>query len=108
MFYNFVAMLRFIVYTLGIILLYRFIVNFLWPMLRITRTASQRIRELYEATSAQDVHNRATHLLIDYLVVAPAERAKYPALEAALDLAPELFRRVFHNGTASIYQLQKR
>lgn len=41
-------MLRFIVYTLGIILLYRFIVNFLWPLLRVTRTASQRIRQMQQ------------------------------------------------------------
>jgi len=47
-FCNFAAMLRFIVYTLGIILLYRFIVNFLWPLLRVTRTASQRIRQMQQ------------------------------------------------------------
>lgn len=47
-FYTFALMLRFFVYTLGIILLYRFVVNFLWPMLQVTRTAGRRIREMQQ------------------------------------------------------------
>jgi hypothetical protein len=46
--HTFTPMLRFIVYTLGIIFLYRFIVNFLWPMLQVTRTAGKRIREMQQ------------------------------------------------------------
>jgi hypothetical protein len=70
--------------------------------------ASKRIRDLYQTTRAQDTHNRARHLLIDYLVIAPPERAQYPMLEASLDQAPDLFRRVFHNDAVSVYEVQDR
>jgi hypothetical protein len=76
--------------------------------LREYEHASTRIRDLYATTRAQDTHNRATHLLIDYLVIAPPERAKYPTLEASLDAAPELFRRVFHNAEVSVYEVRDR
>lgn len=47
-FYTFVSMLRFLVYTLGFILLYRFLVNFLFPLLKVTSAASKKMREMQD------------------------------------------------------------
>jgi len=61
-FYTFAGMLRFIVYTLGIILLYRFVVNFLWPMLQVTRTAGQRIREMQQQMNDMQQGQKDPHI----------------------------------------------
>jgi hypothetical protein len=70
--------------------------------------ASERVRDVFAASTAPAVYDLAQRLLIDYLVIAPPERAQYPALEATLDTAPKLFRRVFHNGAVSVYEVQDR
>ncbi len=70
--------------------------------------ASQRIREIYGATDAAQANNVAQHLLIDYLVIGPPERAQYPQLESRLNAEPTLFRRVFHNDTVSVYAINRR
>ncbi|XZF13671.1 hypothetical protein ACTHGU_17970 [Chitinophagaceae bacterium MMS25-I14] len=41
-------MLRMIVYTLGFILLYRFIVNFIIPLFRMTRLAGERVKQMQD------------------------------------------------------------
>jgi hypothetical protein len=68
--------------------------------------ASLRIRELYSLPAADDVHTLARHLRIDYVVIAPPERARYPLFESTLDTAPKLFRRVFHNEVVSVYEVE--
>jgi hypothetical protein len=70
--------------------------------------ASLRIRELYSLPAADDVHTLARHLRIDYVVIAPPERARYPLFESTLDTAPKLFRRVFHNEVVSVYEVESR
>jgi hypothetical protein len=41
---------------------------------------------------------------VDYVVVAPLERQRHPTIEATLDTSPDLWPRVFRNGSVSIYQ----
>lgn len=41
-------MLRMIVYTLGFILLYRLIVNFILPVFRMSKLASERVRQMQD------------------------------------------------------------
>lgn len=47
-FCTFDTMLRMIVYTLGFILLYRFIVNFLIPVFKVTKMTNDRLRKMQE------------------------------------------------------------
>jgi hypothetical protein len=65
--------------------------------------ASQRIRDVYSAPTAQQAHDMAQRALINFLVIGPPERAQYPQLESQLDSEPALFRRVFSNRTVTIY-----
>lgn len=69
--------------------------------------ASEQVRALYGADSAADAHARARALAIDYLVVAPPERAAFPSLEARLDARPDLFRPVFRNAEVTIYFVER-
>jgi uncharacterized membrane protein len=65
--------------------------------------ASARITQLYKSTNAELAHELAAGACIDYLVVAPAERARYPAFQGLLDANPEYFAPVFRNGGVGIY-----
>jgi hypothetical protein len=64
---------------------------------------SARIRKMYQAPSAGEVHDQALELCVDYLMVGPPERAAYPALPAILDASPHLFAPAFRNGILDIY-----
>jgi hypothetical protein len=65
--------------------------------------ASERIRLLYQQTSAELAYEMATHLGIDYLVIAPAEAAAYPHLAETLDGSPFRWRLAYSNPTVRIY-----
>ncbi len=67
------------------------------------RDASERIREVFVQTDAAKAAVLARGLGIQYLYVGPAERAKYPGIDAVFGSAPQLFRPMFHNATVSIY-----
>ena len=69
--------------------------------------ASQAIKVLFSLSSADDAHELARKLRIDYLLIAQPERSTYPGFEATLDSAPKQFRRVFHNDDVSIYEVEK-
>jgi hypothetical protein len=64
---------------------------------------SGRIRELYKSASAQEAHDRALKLCLDYLVVGPPERNAYKQLQPILDESPHLFPPTFRNDTLAIY-----
>jgi len=74
--------------------------------LRKYEEASQRIRAIYQAGSADEVFLHAARERIDYLVVGLPERAAYPAFEALLDSRPDLFVPAFRNGTLTIWRLR--
>jgi hypothetical protein len=67
------------------------------------KDASAPITRLYRATRAEDAYALATAACIDYLVVAPIERFRYPAFQPLVDANPEYFAPVFRNGTVGIY-----
>jgi hypothetical protein len=69
--------------------------------------ASARVREVYMARDARDAYRAAVELRIEYLVVGPPERHAYPSFEPLLDARPELFRRVFKNGSMTIYFVER-
>jgi len=57
-------MLRMIVYTLGFILLYRLIVNFILPVFRITKLANERVRQMHDQMNnmqQSNQHNNHQH-----------------------------------------------
>jgi hypothetical protein len=70
-------------------------------------TASARIRQVYSAPGARDAYRAAVELGIEYLVVGPPERSTYPLFERTLDEGPEQFRRVFKNGSMTIYFVER-
>jgi hypothetical protein len=65
--------------------------------------ASERVRRLYGQTSAEMAYEMATHLGIDYLVIAPIEAAAYPHLAETLDASPFRWRLAYSNPTVRIY-----
>jgi hypothetical protein len=65
--------------------------------------ASARITSLYRESDPARAHDRAVAACIDYLVVAPAERERYPTFQPLLDANPEYFAPAFRNGTVGIY-----
>jgi uncharacterized membrane protein len=69
--------------------------------------ASARVREVYTSRDARDAYRAAVELRIEYLVVGPPERHAYPLFERLLDERPELFRRVFKNGSMTIYFVER-
>ncbi len=69
--------------------------------------ASARVRSVYTSSDARDAYRAAVELRIEYLVVGPPEREAYPTLERTLDQRPELFRRVFKNGSMAIYFVER-
>lgn len=69
------------------------------------QTASNRIRRVYRSQTIDDLYSDAMRQGIDYLVVAPIERAAYPQLEPLLESDPLLFSPVFHNASVRIYHV---
>jgi hypothetical protein len=59
------------------------------PMVRYQR-ATARVLEIYRAPTAYTAYLAALATGVDYVVVAPLERQRHPALEATLDTRPEL------------------
>jgi len=68
---------------------------------------SARVRDVYTSSDARDAYRAAVELRIEYLVVGPPEREAYPSFERTLDQRPELFRRVFKNGSMTIYFIER-
>jgi len=67
---------------------------------------SARIKsDIYESTSAPDVHERSLELCIDDLVVGEPERTAYPAFQPLLDASPHLFKRAFRNDALAVYEV---
>jgi hypothetical protein len=71
--------------------------------LRKYQEASSDVRDIYRDDESHTIWREARELALDYLVVAPAERAQYPRLEGLLDAAPQWFRPVFRNRSVTIY-----
>jgi hypothetical protein len=69
--------------------------------------ASARVREVYTSSDARDAYRAAVELRIEYVVVGPPERHAYPSFERLIDERPELFRRVFKNGSMTIYFVER-
>lgn len=64
---------------------------------------SARIRKMYQAESAAEVHDQALGLCVDYMLVGPPERAAYPKLPLLLENSPHLFAPAFRNGILDVY-----
>jgi uncharacterized membrane protein len=69
--------------------------------------ASQAIKVLFSLSSADDAHELARKLRIDYLLIAQPERSAYPGFQPTLESAPKLFRRVFHNEDVNVFEVEK-
>jgi hypothetical protein len=75
--------------------------------LRKYQEATARVLEVYRARTADSAYVRGVDAGIDYLVIAPLERARYPDLEARLDGSPHLWPLAFRNNAVSIYAVAK-
>ena len=64
------------------------------------------MRDLYAASDAQGVYDRAARLGIDYLIVGAPERQAYPAFEPMLAASPVYFRPVFKRPDVSLYAIE--
>ena len=69
--------------------------------------ANERIRKLYESTTGEEAYDGAVRHCIDYLVIGPPERAKYPQLEPLLDGYKPRFVPAFRNGTLTVYYVPR-
>ena len=69
--------------------------------------ANERIKRLYQSTSADAAHEAALAHCIDYLVVGPPERATYPQFEPLLDGDRARFIPAFRNGTLTVYYVPR-
>lgn len=67
--------------------------------------ASERIRRVYRAADAATLQNDARRQQIDYVVVAPPERAAYPHAEQVLLSDPIRFTPVFGNASVRIFHV---
>jgi hypothetical protein len=67
--------------------------------------ASARVREIYTATSPEQIADLARAQCIDYLLVGGPERQAYPHLQPLLDANPHRFTPAFRNGEVAIYAL---
>ena len=67
------------------------------------RAASERIKQVYAATTAQEAHDRAVSACIDYLVIGEPERRDYPAFQPLVDGSPQLFAPAFRNDALAVY-----
>ncbi len=69
------------------------------------RRASHRIRDIYRSRTPEDAYLQARATGVQYLVVGPPERARYPELEATLNQAPELWTLLMRNNSVSVYKV---
>ncbi|MGH9158423.1 MAG: hypothetical protein ACRD2X_00335 [Vicinamibacteraceae bacterium] len=69
--------------------------------------ASRTVQGMYHMRDARQVHERALRLRIDYLVVGPPERRRYPNFERVLNANPDWFGPVFRNRSVSIYHVAR-
>jgi hypothetical protein len=71
--------------------------------------ASERIRALYQSTSAKAAYDSAVAQCIDYLVVGPPERdpRAYPRLQPLLDGNADLFTPAFRNDALAVYAVSR-
>jgi hypothetical protein len=76
------------------------------PMEKYQR-ATTRVLEVFKAKTAEAAYVSALNNGIDYLMIAPLERKRYPELEAKLDSAPYIWPLAFRNGSVSIYAVAK-
>jgi hypothetical protein len=68
--------------------------------------ASAKVLALYQEEDPEAAFNRAARLGIDYLIVGPPERRKFPQFETTLRARPTRFREAFRSGDVSIYMLE--
>jgi hypothetical protein len=68
--------------------------------------ASGRVLELFQEHDPDEAYNRAARLGIDYLILGPPERSKYPEFEATLRARPGRFREAFRSGDVAIYLVE--
>lgn len=76
------------------------------PLIKYQRI-SRRIAEVFAAPAPESLYEGAASHRIDYLWVGTPERETHPELEETLESRPDLFRRVFQQGTVSIYYLER-
>jgi hypothetical protein len=76
------------------------------PLAKYEKT-NEDIRRLYQSTNADDAYSAAVRHCIDYLVIGPPERAKYPQLEPLLDAHKSRFVPAFRNGTLTVYYVPR-
>ncbi len=69
------------------------------------RDASARITEVFRQEEAAKAYSLAGELGLQYVWIGPAERARYPRLEHALDTAPYWFKPVFRNEEVRVYRV---
>jgi hypothetical protein len=69
--------------------------------------ANQEIKRLYQSTSAEEAYEAAVRHCIDYLVIGPPERNKYPQLEPLLDADQSRFVSAFRNGTLTVFYVPR-
>jgi uncharacterized membrane protein len=69
--------------------------------------ANEEIRRLYLSSTADEAHEAAVRHCIDYLVIGPPERNKYPQLEPLLDASRSRFVPAFRNGTLTVYYVPR-
>jgi hypothetical protein len=69
--------------------------------------ANQQISQVYQSPSAEQAYDGVTRHCIDYLVIGPPERAKYPQLEPLLDEDKARFVPAFRNGTLTVYYVPR-
>jgi hypothetical protein len=67
------------------------------------RSASEAVRQVYLATTAQDAYERAVAACVDYLVIGPPERRAHAHFQPLVDAAPQLFTPAFRNETFAVY-----
>jgi hypothetical protein len=67
--------------------------------------ASETIRRIYQAETAQDAHTQASAACVDYVVIGAPERQAYPAIQPLVAAAPHLFPPAFSNDALSVYAI---
>lgn len=63
---------------------------------------------IFRAGTAHDAVENARFMGIDYVVVGPAERERYPEAQKLFDGSPDLFVPVFKNAAVSVYDVRRR
>jgi hypothetical protein len=68
---------------------------------------SDRVKAVYQSTTADQAYQQAVDLCIDYLIVGDPERSAYPHATNVLESNLALFRPVFRNGVLDIYAVER-